>query len=113
MEHPTAEVEEDEDLSNHEITDVLLAAKEEVDEVFEEKIGRDVSSFTQITMWDDGDFRIMRWHGMGLDAPRTQEAKLVEFKLEQGVVEYAHVRRHRDHHMREFVEQETVKSFPS
>lgn len=57
-------------------------------------------SFTQVTKWDDGDFRVMVWHGKGWldsDTP-AQVAERIVYKHFDGHVMYVEIERRPDRH---------------
>ena len=57
--------------------------------------------FTQVTKWQDGDFRILVSHGMGyLDRPhcRIRHHERITYHHDHGEVVYSHVKKHVDRH---------------
>jgi hypothetical protein len=70
------------------------------------------TSFTQTTTWDDGDFRVLVWHGLGYDEePYRQSAEKVTYNYEEGSIYYAEFTRYIDRHDDEYHESRRLEDF--
>lgn len=69
--------------------------------------------FTQITKWQDGDFRILVWHGKGHEQePYRRRAEKVTYRHQVGAFVYVDFTHMIDHHTDEYHESivlETVE----
>ena len=61
--------------------------------------------FTQLTKWQDGDFRVLVWHGKGhAERPYRHRAEKITYRHHDGVIVYAEVTQRIDHHTDEYHE---------
>lgn len=81
-------------MSDYEQRALVERAVQKCEAYAEEIMGEDVSTFTQTTMWDDGDFQVMVWHGKGHEEqPWRQDAEKVEYNHFEEEFVYADITR--------------------
>lgn len=92
------------------LPDPIPAAVEACESHAAEEFEDDAESFTQITKWEDGDFRVLVWHGMSHErAPYRQDGEKVTYRHYNGEIVYAKVSRYIDRHLNETHESRVLE----
>lgn len=87
------------------ISDVVAKCEEYADELFSGE-----EYFTQITKWQDGDFRVLVHHGMGhKQEPYRRRAEKITYRHFDGMIVYSDETQMIDHHSDETHESEKLE----
>ena len=91
----------------HPIENVVSKCESYAEELFD-----DDKYFTQVTKWQDGDFRVLVHHGKGYgDAPYRSRAEKVTYRHHDGVIVYVDETRLIDHHTDETHESRELEQY--
>lgn len=89
------------------IEDVVLKCETYAEECFDAE-----EYFTQVTKWQDGDFRVLVHHGKGYeDAPYRKRAEKVTYHHHDGLIIYVEKTRMIDRHSDEIHESRELERY--
>jgi hypothetical protein len=68
--------------------------------------------FTQVTKWQDGDFKVLVWHGKGHDeSPYRSRAEKITYRHHDGLIVYADFTHRIDHHTDVYHESRVLERY--